>query len=463
MVGRNMKRGTTKAKSKSKPETKTTATTTTTTTSSPARGKKDTQLSNQQEIRIRMYRVGFGDCFMLSIPSDGGTENGSQSRHILIDCGVHSRGNIGTMEKVIDNIAQVTDRNLDVVIATHAHADHIWAFGKFGEVFSKFKVGQVWLPWTWDEKNEAAVKLQRKRAAFVNKLNQHFEALGANADPAALNAVMNLAGNEHAIELLKSGFGNSNAKVRYLKAGVTLDSEDISIPGLSVRVLGPPESTDLLAQEDPPKGKGYLRVTPSGELEYVFSSIEPFEDRWKASPASTGLHLQQKEEELLRGISSSSINDVAFALDNARNNESLVTLFVFHNKYLLFTGDAQYGNWRGWIDDEKSSSDILAKINFFKIGHHGSHNATPKAALEKMADGEFAAMVSGQSNIWPTIPHPPLMTRLNEKTKKRIVRSDWLPIEGAPKPLPHSVPEMPSELPEGFKKGDLWFDYIIPV
>ena len=453
-------RNITKSKSKSKAKTQAT----TTTTISAGKANKDTKLSNPQEIRIRMYRVGFGDCFLVSIPSDESKENGSQFRHILIDWGVHSRGNIDTMEKVIHNIGQVTYRTLDVVIATHAHADHISQFARFGEEFRKFKVREVWLPWTWDDNNKDAVKLQRKRAAFINKLNQHFEALGANADQAALSAVVNLAGNERAIELLKSCFGSANAKVRYLKAGDIINPEDISIPGLSVRVLGPPESTDLLAQEDPPKGKGYLRATPSGEFEYMISAIKPFEDRWKVEdPTSTGLHLQQEEEEQLRRISSSSINDVAFALDDARNNESLVTLFVFRNKYLLFTGDAQYGNWRGWLEDEKSSSNILAKINFFKVAHHGSHNATPKAALEKMADGEFAAMVSGQSNIWPTIPHPPLMTRLNEKTKKRIVRSDWLHVEGAPKPLPNSVPEMPSELPEGFKKGDYWFDYTIPV
>jgi len=449
-----------KSKSKSKAKTRARATTTT----SAGKANKETELSNPQEIRIRMYRVGFGDCFLVSIPSDGSKENGSQFRHILIDCGVHSRGNIGTMKKVIYNIAQVTERSLDVVIATHAHADHISQFAKFGEEFKKFKVREVWLPWTWDENNKDAVKLQRKRAAFINKLNQHFEVLGANADPAALSAVVNLAGNEPAIELLKSCFGNADAKVRYLKAGDILNPVDISISGLSVRVLGPPESTDLLAQEDPPKGKGYLRATPGGEVEYVISTIKPFGDKWKVQdPNSTGLRLQQEEEEQLRLISSSSINDVAFALDDARNNESLVTLFVFRNKHLLFPGDAQYGNWRGWLEDEKSSSDILAKINFFKVAHHGSHNATPKAALERMADGEFAAMVSGQSNIWPTIPHPPLMTRLNEKTKSRIVRSDWLPVEGAPKPLPNSVPEMPSELPAGFKKGDLWIDYFIPV
>jgi beta-lactamase superfamily II metal-dependent hydrolase len=434
---------------------------TTTTTSSSSKTKKDKKQSNQREIRIRMYRVGFGDCFLLSLPEDTGQSAGRYN-HILIDCGVHAQGDIGTMENVVNNIAEVTDGSLDIIVASHAHRDHISGFGKFADAFAKFKIREVWLPWTWDENNEDASKLQKKHAALLDNLYQHFQALGASADPDALNTTANLRGNQLAIELLKSGFGNEKVKVRYLKAGDTLKSGDISIPSLLVRILGPPTSEDFLSQMDPPSGQGYLRAGPNGIAEPV-NRIQPFEiDRWEADD-SMSLRLQTKEEEKLREMSSSSINDVAFALDQARNNESLVTLFTFRNKYLLFPGDAQYGNWRGWLEDEKSSSDILSKINFFKIAHHGSHNATPRAALEKMSEGEFAAMVSTQSIPWKSIPRIPLMSRLHEKTKKRIIRSDWLSVDGAPEPLPDTVPVQPSKLPEGFKKGDLWFDYIIKI
>jgi beta-lactamase superfamily II metal-dependent hydrolase len=430
-----------------------------------AKINKDSEQSNQRKIRIRMYRIGFGDCFLLSLPAENGKGEDLYS-HILIDCGVHAQGDIGTMEKVVNNIAEVTNRKLEIIIATHAHRDHIYGFGRFANVFSKFKVGEVWLPWTWDENNEEALKLQKKHAALTDKLIQHFQALGASADPDALNAVVNVTGNQHAIELLKSGFGNDKVKVRYLKAGDTLKPGDISIPSLLARVLGPPQSKDFLAQMNPPSGQSYLRAGPNGIIELV-NAIQPFGHRWKADPSaaasSTYLRLSAEEEKQLQDLSGSSINDLAFALDQARNNESLVILFIFHNKYLLFAGDAQYGNWRWWLENERSSVDILSKINFFKIAHHGSHNATPKAALEKMADGEFAAMVSTQSKPWKSIPRVPLMSRLNEKTKKRIVRSDWLSVEGAPEPLPDTVPTLPSKLPEGFNKGDLWFDYIMEV
>ena len=431
------------------------------TTGSSSKAYRYKNQPDQREIRIRMYRVGFGDCFLLSLPAET-DKSANRYNHILIDCGVHAQGDIGTMEKVVDNIAEVTDSSLDIIVATHAHRDHISGFGRFADIFAEFKIREVWLPWTWDDKNEKASKLQEKHAALLDNLYQHFQALGASADQDALNTTLNLRGNQLAIERLKSGFGNDKVKVRYLKAGEALNSGDISIPGLSVRILGPPLSEDFLAQMDPPSGQGYLRAGPNGIIERV-NVIQPFGHNWRAELDSMDFRLHENEEEKLQNMSSSSINDVAFALDQARNNESLVTLFIFHNKYLLFPGDAQYGNWRGWLEDEKSSSDILSKINFFKIAHHGSHNATPKAALEKMSEGEFAAMVSTQSIPWKSIPQIPLMSRLQERTKKRIIRSDWLSIEGAPEPLPDTMPEQPSKLPEGFKKGDLWFDYLIKV
>jgi beta-lactamase superfamily II metal-dependent hydrolase len=413
---------------------------------------------NGKSIRIRMYRVGFGDCFLLSIPGN----NGSTDRqfHILVDCGVHSQGDIGTIEKVVSNIAETTDKKLAVIIATHAHQDHISGFGRFGDIFTDFQVGEIWLPWTWDETDEEALKIQKRHIALTEQLSQHFEALGARANPNSLNVIMNLKGNKHAIELLKSGFGNDKKKIRYLRAGDNLEPEEIHVPGLFTRILGPPESEEFLAQMKPPSGQSYLRIA-QGKVDVV-SSIQPFAQKWRIDRELNPTHLEVKEEKDLQKDISFPIDELAFALDQARNNESVVTLFKFSNKWLLFAGDAQYGNWRWWLENEESD-DILSKINFFKIAHHGSHNATPKKALEGMSDGEFAAMVSTQSEPWESIPRPPLMARVNEKTKKHIVRSDWLSISGAPGPIAGAEPPTPSTFPKEFQKGDLWFDYVIKL
>ena len=153
-------------------------------------------------IRIRMYRVGFGDCFLLSVPST--TEESTQRyTHILVDCGVHSRGDIGTMKRIVDNIGEVTDRKLAVVIATHAHQDHISGFGKFGNMFRKFKVEEVWLPWTWDETNKDALKIQKRQANLASQLFQHKRAVGVDQNMLIALENLELEGNNQACRLIK--------------------------------------------------------------------------------------------------------------------------------------------------------------------------------------------------------------------------------------------------------------------
>ena len=50
-------------------------------------------------VRVRMYRVGFGDFFLVSVPSKAGAS------HILIDCGVHAR-DPGSIRDSVTEMAQ---------------------------------------------------------------------------------------------------------------------------------------------------------------------------------------------------------------------------------------------------------------------------------------------------------------------------------------------------------------------
>jgi hypothetical protein len=55
---------------------------------------------DNSSIRVRMYRVGLGDCFLVTFPARNGPA------HVLVDCGVHARGDIGTLGQIVQNIAQ---------------------------------------------------------------------------------------------------------------------------------------------------------------------------------------------------------------------------------------------------------------------------------------------------------------------------------------------------------------------
>jgi beta-lactamase superfamily II metal-dependent hydrolase len=150
------------------------------------------------------------------------------------------------------------------------------------------------------------------------------------------------------------------------------------------------------------------------------------------------------------------LEGLAFVLDQALNNTSVVVLVSYLGRNLLFPGDAQFGAWKHWMQ-QPDGEEILASLDFYKVSHHGSENATPKSALERMATARVAAMVSTQQTPWPSIPDRKLMDAIEARTGNPVVRSDSLPVGDAP-----VVPGF-ATLPDGIVSGDLWYDLTIPV
>ncbi len=66
--------------------------------------------NNKRRIQVRMYRVGFGDCFLLTLPYINGKKE-DERIDILIDCGVHTRSGKSAIEQVVNDIAKITEKN----------------------------------------------------------------------------------------------------------------------------------------------------------------------------------------------------------------------------------------------------------------------------------------------------------------------------------------------------------------
>lgn len=394
-------------------------------------------------IRIRMYRVGFGDCFLVSFPDD---------RHVLIDCGVHVSADIGTLQAVLDDIATETGRRLALIVASHAHEDHIAGFLRGEEVFRTFEIEEIWLPWTENKADGMARDLRLRRAAVAAALERHF-AVGRGA-PDVLAVVANAAAagrNSRALDNLRAGFG-TGATVKYIEAGRTIDRPG-GVNGLSVRPLGPPRSEASLGRMNPPKPERYFRATARDAA--VSATDRPFGAEHEAGLSDPGPRLDERQRRELVRVTELSPDALAFALDRAINNTSLILLFSYRGRSLLFAGDAQFGAWKSWID-EPDAADTLAQLAFYKVAHHGSENATPKSALEGMTLGAFAAMMSTQGRPWPSIPHDKLFAALARQTGGRVLRSDSIPVAHAPEGPPLT-------LPPGFTQGELWIDYHLPI
>ena len=85
----------------------------------------------------------------------------------------------------------------------------------------------------------------------------------------------------------------------------------------------------------------------------------------------------------LRASLGEQVVQAASGLDSSLNNTSLMLSFEIGDQYLLFPGDAQWGPWRQSLA-ERWSADLLRRTTFLKIGHHGSHNATPVDLVEAL-------------------------------------------------------------------------------
>src|SRR5215475_6242771 len=79
-------------------------------------------------VRVRMYQVGFGDCFLLSFEYAGP----EPARHVLIDFGSRQLAAGLDLSDIADEINTHTGGGPDVVVLTHRHQDHMSGFGGGG-------------------------------------------------------------------------------------------------------------------------------------------------------------------------------------------------------------------------------------------------------------------------------------------------------------------------------------------
>jgi len=395
----------------------------------------------KNEIRIRMYRVGFGDCFLLSLGA-------AEKQHILVDFGVHQSGKIGTLDRVMSQIEQDTGKRLALIVASHAHADHVSGFADYADRFTQFDIGEVWLPWTENLEDDDAKALRKQQLALCEALQMHLAVSGPKAYAnyaAAMATLMNLSDDAPAMVALREGFGDRD-RVKYLTAGEP-PRRLAGIPGLSIDVLAPSRESKFLGRMTPPAEQRFLTARGSST-----TMPDLFERQWVSE---TGL-LGARQKSALHELAAVPADLLAFTLDNVMNNTSLVLLFHYHQKTLLFPGDAQWGNWQSWITQD-DAKDILAEVDFLKVAHHGSHNATPRDVVSWLPKNKFAVMVPTQEEPFDSIPRMPLLRSLETQSGRALVRSDSIVVPKAPK-----GPKL-AKLPKGFKRGELWFDCTIKV
>jgi hypothetical protein len=425
------------------------------------------------KMRIRMYRPGLGGCFLLTFNS------GRKTSHILLDCGIFNGtpGEKARISAIAENIVQETRHKVNAVVATHEHWDHVAGFVRAKHVFgdkSQFNFDEAWVAWTEDPTQKIATENKKQNMAMTQALAlacQRLENADTLLDRECGRSIAQVMGFEGDIVLGAKFSVLSNEGMKfvsdransYLKPGEVIERD--WLPGVRVYVLGPPMDLDAIQNMKGEMGESYESRKNGAEMAWAMAlspkadsnlrrQLRPFdeflawpeEDRTfdETVPDNALMRdiLREYDANAWRRVDNDwlmSAGQLALQVDNAVNNTSLVLAFelIESRKVLLFVGDAQVGNWKSWQEltftlsdgTEVKAQDLLARTVFYKVGHHGSGNATLRAGLAAMKNSDLVAAIPTHES-WASdekgweMPAPKLKPALIEKSKGRIIRAD---------------------------------------
>ena len=350
-------------------------------------------------ITVFAYNVRFGDAILVEVP-DGG-----QRRFILIDLGNVLAGTGGENQPLLDALDDIIARTggkVDLYVMTHEHLDHVQGLLYGAANGRRLQADEVWMtastePTYYDRFPGA----RRKRLELMEAAQRFAETLGSHQLPAGLTAILemnNARKTADYVNHIRSQLAATD-RVHYLFRGRALDRLH-AFTETKLRILAPEEDTS--AYYGPRRVS--LDAAPPGFVSGSGRQVPP-------SGVDAGAFYQ------LIDSMNSGLSDSLLAIDRAANDTSLVLEVTWRGRRLIFPGDAEQRSWQFM-----AANGDLRPVDLLKVGHHGSHNATPASPILDlilpMARREDAvAVLSTCADVYPSVPDSPTLALIAERTR----------------------------------------------
>ncbi len=391
----------------------------------------------ETQLLVRMYNVGLGDCIYVRVP------DAHRDVHILIDCG----NKFSSIDRLEASIAEMKThleddgtgkKRLDLLVVTHPHEDHHKGFE--AEFFADIKINHLWLSPAYHPEDPKAKGFHSLQDA-ARRAVLGFSQLAVGELKEQLEDILLGLSKPQALKMLRETLPANN-NIQPLYVSTSTSPEDLRIfedPDITLKVLNPMADIDAFYLG----GEGLIHNTTGSDSQGFADGYHALYQDEVTAPVVEPKNISLLDFQQLRNRMQGSALALADIAGEAANNLSVVLLLEWHGFRLLFTGDSEWngadqgkvkpgrsnGSWNVMWQERKA--ELSQPLDFLKVGHHGSVNATPWTSkdhpinqildhLLPLPEGENkptarAVVSTFRTSRWVSIPDPTLLAEIGKR------------------------------------------------